>query len=319
MSPSCDNVMCRKTPGRGFTRTFRKIWISNRGRVWMWVEKGWFPLIPNKRPCRIGQGPDQPKTWRQHWEQHSHFGCQLGGRISLSTRPCLRSSVTTTPQLGRESLYGNRNPRPVTLGLQQSENVMKQHDKADPFLLPSSVDPMFSKPILNPGEGIKEVFNSSPSFSTLSTEYKDYSNDAEHGHQWRNPARSLFDSETESEICSNVVSNFEEVNCDRDIFNNPELELAMFQGFVDGLQEAKEAGFQWSDVKLKTNVIINMTLDKIPDKEEVITKCIHKAQVHVFPQDPTPKPPTPPPPYPEQTFHFALKQKTISSTQFSVK
>ena len=301
MSPSCDNVMCRKTPGRGFTRTFRKIWISNRGRVWMWMEKGWFPLIPNKRPCRIGQGPDQPKTWRQHWEQHSHFGCQLGGRISISTRPCLNSSVTTTPQLGRASLYGNKNPRAVTLALRQSENVEKQNDKADPFLLPSSVNPMFSKPILNPLEGIKEVFNSHPPFNILNAEYKDYSNGAEHDQQWRNPARSLFDSETEleenpplSEVCSSVVSNFEAVNCDRDISDDPELENAMFQGFVDGLQEAKESGFQWSDVRMKTNLIINMTLDKIPDKEDVITKCIHKAQVRVFPQDPTPTASLPP-------------------------
>ena len=287
MSPSVENVICRKTPGRGLTRTFRKIWVNNQGRVWLWKKKGWFPLNPNKTACRGERGPDPPKTWR-------HSGCQRGGRISLSARPCLRASVTTTPQLGRESLYGNRNPRQVTLGLRQSENVTKQHDKADPFLLPSSVDPMFSKPIINPGEGIQEVFTPSPSFSTLSTEYQDYSNNAEHGDKWRNPARSLFDTETESEICSDVVSNCEEAHCDRDIFNNPELELALFQGFTDGLQEAKKAGCQWSDVKLKTNVIINMTLNKLPGREEIITKCINKAQFHVFPQNPTPKTPSPP-------------------------
>ena len=146
------------------------------------------------------------------------------------------------------------------------------------------------------------MFNSHPQFKILDAEYKDYSNGAEHDQQWRNPARLLFDSDIELqetppplEVRSSIISNFEAVNCDSDISDGPEIENAMYQGFVDGLQEAKESGFQWSDVRMKTHLIIKMTLDKIPDKEDVIAKCIHKAQVCVFPQEPTP---TVSPPFP---------------------
>ena len=175
-------------------------------------------------------------------------------------------------------LYGNRNPRQITLSIRQSENVKIQHNKTAPFLLPSSVDPM-----LSPGEDIQEIFTPSLSFSTLSNEYQDFSNNAEHGDREKNPLRALFDTETEPEICSVGVSNWDEAYCDENIFNDSELAITLFQGFTDGLHEAKKAGCQWLDVKVKIDAIIHMTLKELPGREEIITRCINEAHCFVFP------------------------------------
>ena len=86
--------------------------------------------------------------------------------------------------------------------------------------------------------------------------------------------RSLLDSDNESEV----------MDCeDNDYPSEQELEDEMYRGLVDGFAEAKKSGLNTSEVRNKTDIIIKMMLKEIPDKKDMILRCIDRAQSLVFP------------------------------------